>query len=219
MIKLVVFDWNGTLFSDTQAIVVGVNARLSYLEHTPVTIQQYRELFEVPIANTYKKLGLDSETVGKTAKEHSEAFHSAYEARAANVRTRSGAREVLDYLDQKGVKKIILSNHNVNAISKQLKRLKLEHYFEKVLANDTLWAAHFQGKKERLASYLKTTNYKPNEILIIGDTSEETLIGRELGLHTVSITGGGSTAKRLRDAKPDILIHKLRDLINLMEEI
>lgn len=219
MIKLVVFDWNGTLFSDTSALLVGVNARLSHLGHEPITIKKYREIFEIPAVNAYKKLGLDSKVLDATAKEHAKVFHNAYEARAVAVRTRSGARAVLDYLDKANISKIILSNHNVKAISAQLSRLRLSTSFDTILANDNLWGAHFKGKKDRLVDYLQTVSYRPDEVLIIGDTTEETQIGKELGLHTVAITGGSSTEKRLKDNKPDVLIHKLRDLIDVVGEI
>ncbi len=219
MIKIVVFDWNGTLFSDTAALLVGVNARLNYLGHRPITLKTYREIFEIPAVNTYKKLGLDSELLDRTAKEHSKAFHEAYEERAAKVRTRSGARELLDYLSKANISTIILSNHNVKAISFQLERLKLDTYFDTILANTDLWSAHFKGKKDRLFEYLKTASYKPQEVLIIGDTEEETRIGKEIGIHTVGITGGSSSEKRLKAAHPDVLIHKLRDLIDVIGEI
>ena len=48
MIKLVVFDWNGTLFADAQAAVHGANARLTFLGLEPITLKQYREAFEIP---------------------------------------------------------------------------------------------------------------------------------------------------------------------------
>jgi phosphoglycolate phosphatase len=219
MIKLVVFDWNGTLFSDTTAALVGVNARLKYLGHDPITMKHYKEIFEIPATKTYEKLGLDSDKTELEAKAHSEAFHTAYEKRAVNVRTRSGTRELLQYLNNSNIQSIILSNHTKQGIDFQLKRLKLSMYFEDVLANQDIWSSNFKGKNDRLVDYLKDANLKPKEILIIGDSAEEVIIGKSLGLHTVAITGGFVSTKRLKESNPDVLIHNLRDLIDVVKEI
>lgn len=218
MIKLVVFDWNGTLFSDVAAATHGANSRMIQLGRSPLTTREYQEAFEMPIAKTYANLGFDPKLIEEKAHELSVAFHLAYEERAKHVRTRRGTRYLLDYLSEQGIAKIIFSNHTAAGIDFQLKRLKIGHYFETVLANEDILGAHFKGKKDRLVAYLQTARLNPREIVIIGDTIEEIEIGKELGLKTVAITGGFCTVKRLRTAKPDVLIHHLRDLIKIIEE-
>ena len=59
MIKLVVFDWNGTLFADAQAAVHGANARLTFLGLEPITLKQYREAFEIPASKNYINLSIN----------------------------------------------------------------------------------------------------------------------------------------------------------------
>lgn len=219
MIKLVVFDWNGTLLADTVALVAGVNARLKYMGYPEVSIQKYREFFKIPASEAYKNLGIDEEKLYENIEEHSAIFHKQYEASASKNRTRAGTRQVLQFLHDANITSIILSNHNVKAITMQLERLKIEKYFDTILANSDLHSAYLKGKKDRLVEYLSNQDFKPNEVLIIGDTEEEIEIGKELGLHTVGITGGSSTAKRLKSAHPDVLIHKLHDLIDIVGEI
>lgn len=217
MIKLVVFDWNGTLFADSAAAVHGANARLAFLGLPTVTLKQYREAFEMPAANTYINLGVDPELLKTNYVELAKAFHETYEERAKRVRTRSGTRQVLRYLDQHKVSKIIFSNHTVVGIEYQLRRLKIAHHFDAVLANEDILISHHKGKKHRLIEYLQATKFKPDEVLIVGDSPEEVHIGKELGLKTVALTGGFTDTKRLKATKPDVLIHKLHDLIAILE--
>ena len=220
MIKLVVFDWNGTILSDTKACVVGVNARLKYFNHEPITIKQYQDVFQMPAIKLYEALGIDTAQYEEGSEQrHSQLFHDAYEAASIHVRTRAGTREVLAFLEKAGIKKILLSNHTVSSIETQCKRLKLNSYFETILANDNGWSAYLKGKKDRLVEYLASSKLLPSEVLIIGDSTEEIAIGKDLGLHTVSVSGGFVSSKRLKQAKPDVLIHKLRDLIDVVGEI
>ncbi len=218
MIKLVIFDWNGTLLADTGPVVEGTNKELQVLGLPPITVRDYQRLFEVPMAKFYKHFGVSKELFREKSTEMAKAFHSFYEPRVARARTRSGARTTLKSLDTKGYSKIILSNHTVEGIYFQLERLKLSTYFDSILANDVLDGAHFKGKQHRLEEYIKSNGINPSSAIIVGDTIEEIQIGKSMGLKTVSITGGYNSTKRLKAAKPDVLVHSLHEIIQIIEE-
>jgi phosphoglycolate phosphatase-like HAD superfamily hydrolase len=217
MIKLAVFDWNGTILADTQAVVEGVNKELEVVGHPPITVGIYRNYYDVPIVNFYKEIGIDPAVLKAKSVEVAEAFHTFYEPRVARARTRSGARKMFDTLADRGIKKVILSNHTMEGIYLQLERLKLTHYFESVLANDNKGAAYFKGKRDRLHIYLEQHKIEPSKVAIIGDTIEEVRIARDLGAKTVCITGGHNSTSRLKQAEPDAIIHKLVDLPAALE--
>lgn len=218
MIKIVVFDWNGTLLADAEAIVVGVNAVLKALGQEPITVSQYRQHYDTPLVKTYEAFGISREVLEARSIEFAEIFHATYEPRVLKTRTRAGTRKILALLHKRGVTNIILSNHTTEGIYLQLERLKLRHYFDAVLANETLTGAHFKSKETRLHDYLALHHVDPSQVAIVGDTIEEVRIGRKLGFRTVIITGGYNSTPRLRQARPDFLIHKLIDLAKILEE-
>lgn len=219
MIKLAVFDWNGTLIADTQPIVEGVNKELEVLGRSPITVDIYRKYYDVPIANFLENIGVDPNVIKEKSKEASEAFHAYYEPRVARVRTRVGAREALGHLARKKIDMVILSNHTMEGIYLQLERLKLTHYFDTVLANDEKGAEYFSGKLHRLQAHMQSHNIAPSEVIIIGDTVEEVRIARDLGIRVACITGGYNSTQRLKQAKPDSIIHKLTDLPPALEKL
>ncbi|MES2971913.1 MAG: HAD family hydrolase [Patescibacteria group bacterium] len=219
MIKLVVFDWNGTLIADLEAATVGCNAKLKIFGHSLITSSQYRQFFEVPTYKMYEQLGVPKNILEAKSREASEAFHAAYEPRVAKVRTRQGARQLLATLEAQGISKILLSNHTTTGIQSQVIRLNLSKFFNRILANADVYSSHLKGKKDRLIDYFQTINFKPSETLIIGDTVEEIAIGQEIGLKTVAITGGFNTKAKLKAAKSDFLIHKLNDLMPILEQL
>lgn len=218
MIKLVVFDWNGTLFADTRIVLhAGNEAEVKPLGLEPLTLQEYQETYEMPLYRFYENLGVSREKFNEKADEMAAMFHPIYEPLAARARTRTGVRQTLKHFKAQGISSIILSNHTIGGIRPQLARLKLEHYFDAVLANDDVTTMHNTSKQHRLENYLATLATKPSDTLIIGDTVEEVLIGKELGLRTVSITGGNNSRRRLVAAGPDAVIHKVSELIELTE--
>lgn len=212
MIKMVVFDWNGTLLADISAILEGANMQMKALKRPPITIAKYREHHDVPLSHFYKNLGIDEAQYKANAIDMSRRFHAFYEPRVARARTRGGARQLLETLKNKNIRLVLLSNHTMEGIYLQTERLKLSHYFEAILANENIHIAHKVGKQDRLALYLQSKEIQPDQVVIVGDTVEEVRIGKNLGLKSIAITGGFNSRKRLKLAKPDVLINKLNEL-------
>jgi len=44
-----VWDWNGTLFHDIDAVIGATNASFAELGLPPITLDRYRELYCVPV--------------------------------------------------------------------------------------------------------------------------------------------------------------------------
>ncbi len=108
---------------------------------------------------------------------------------------------------------MIFSNHSLNGLDKQMKRLEIGKYFDAVIGNDSRGASFkSRTKKEKLAAYIKKKGFKAKEVLVVGDTVEEIEIGQELKAKTVAITGGYQSRKVLRKQKPDHVITNLLEL-------
>jgi phosphoglycolate phosphatase len=218
MVKLVVFDWNGTLLADFQAVLEGVEQELKVLGLPPMTAAAYRQHYDTPLVNFYKSIGVSAEEFEAKHMAIAKAFHAYYEPRVAKAHTRQGARKTLQFLKKQGIACVIVSNHTMEGIYFQLERLKLTDYFDAVLANEGIGLNHYEGKQARVHHYLRDNNFLPSQTAIIGDTIEEVRIGRNLGLKTVALTGGYNSITRLRKAEPDVLIHKLPDIVNVIKE-
>ena len=90
VIKLVAFDWNGTILADTQACHEADNASLKLMGAKPISLRKFQETFEVPIINFYEKIGVDPKIAIKHYEKTESVFHLLYEKRAINCRTRAG---------------------------------------------------------------------------------------------------------------------------------
>lgn len=217
MIKLVAFDWNGTLLSDTYPIYLGDAEVCKFLKLRIPSYSEFTELFDIPVKNYYLKLGAKEKDLMANAKKIEEIFHKDYESRITKVRTRAHTREVLNYLKEKNIGRMIFSNHLTGKIKEQLTRLKLIDYFDEVSGNsDPTTALKSRAKNERLKEYIKRKGYKPREVLIVGDIIEEIQIAREIGSTVASITHGNCSTRRLKEAKPDYLISSLRALTKIL---
>ena len=220
MIKLVAFDWNGTLLSDAQTVTDACNHFIKALGGNPITLEIYRQKFTVPVIDFYESVGLDRQKVLKNSLKNSAIFHKYYELKVSNLRSRTGARKVLTWLNQNQIQAVIISNHVVDRINEQLNRLYLLQYISKTIANNQLdEALKGKNKGDKLKAFIKSQNLKPQEVLVVGDSSEEIEIAKEIGSISIAITHGHYSTSRLKAAKPDYLINSLREIIKIVERI
>lgn len=218
MIKLVVFDWNGTLLSDTKACMDTDNYVIKSFGGNPVNLKVYRETIIIPSNNFYAQHGIEMERLIKQSKKVGQVFHLFYEKRVKKCRSRKGAKQILKWLDSKSINSLILSNHTVEGISFQLKRLKINDYIKEVLANNELnTSMRTRNKFEKLQDYINKTGYNKNEILIVGDSPEESEIAKRLGIKSILITEGYYSTSRLKNSKPDFLITNLNEIKKIVK--
>ncbi len=215
--KLWVFDWNGTILADTVPSWKAGNVCLEFYGAKAISLKTHRETFIFPILPFYEMHGVSKETVLERRDEGNEVFQSHYERYAASARTRQGARDLLEHLTAQNTECIILSNYQTDKIHGHLKRLKLDHYFAHVCAHDCGGTTILQSttKVLRLKNYMETHGHAPENTVIIGDTMEEPEIARELGITSIGITDGYISRKRLAEATPDHIVHRLDEIKTL----
>lgn len=219
MIKLVAFDWNGTLFADTQTVVDAGNHFITAMGGKPITLATYRQKFIVPVADFYESVGLDRKTVLKNSQKNAEIFHKYYELKAWKLRTRANTHNLLEWLYNNKIKCIIISNHVIHRIEEQVERLKIDKFIATIIANVRLDdALKEKNKKEKLKNFVRSQKISSKEVLIVGDSTEEIEIAKELKSISVAITHGHCATSRLKAAKPDYLVNNLREIVDIVNK-
>jgi phosphoglycolate phosphatase len=214
-----VFDWNGTLLDDADALLQTTNVILNRFGFASIDLQKFREQCDLPFAVLYRKLGMSADEVEAADSNGSALFHDTYEPLASRAPLREGARDILEAAHRQGVQTLVLSNHIVEPIRVQLRRLGIEDYISEVLAFENRATQYkSMGKGERLRLYMQMNHLKPETTVIVGDMPVETEIARDLGLTSISITGGFVSEPRLQAAQPDYVIHNHHELQPILKK-
>lgn len=220
MIKLVAFDWNGTILADMQAVHKADNKVLKSMGAKPVDLKTLQEKYDVPIVKYFISVGVKEETIIENTKLNRKVFYENYEKEAKNARTRSHAKTVLEWMETRGINRIVFSNNTLESIQGHAKRLRISGYFKEILAASLPGLAlSSRTKNVLLKEYVQKNGLKPDELLIVGDTIEEIQIAKSLGSMVCSITHGNCSTRRLKAAKPDYLISDLGQMINIVRKI
>lgn len=64
IIKLVAFDWNGTILADTSAIVKADNAVLQHFGFPQTSLKEVQDDYRMPIRDFWAAMGVDLKIYG-----------------------------------------------------------------------------------------------------------------------------------------------------------
>lgn len=211
-IKLVVFDWNGTVLNDESVAVMAFSRILHKIDHPEKhrALELHRQHFQIPVKNMYKSLGFEDH--GETIVAES-VWETVYEKEVNTAELQPGISEAIEKCKKLGIQTGILSNYTVPSIINQMRKRNIK--FDYVLANNSNSEAYNTGKLHRMEKFIEEHRFKPDEIMIIGDSEEEYKIAHKIGAKGYFITNGWVPEGRIEFVPKSNRIHssEISDLI------
>ena len=187
-----IWDWNGTLLDDVDAVVEVIGEILTSQGMARVNREQYRAIFGFPIINYYRRLGFDFEKV--PFETLSTAFVDGYRSRVLEIPLHAGAKELLAALQAEGFQQSVLSAAKEDDLRMHLELHGITSHFDHIYGlNDH----HAVSKVQRGRELIADTGIDVKSTLLIGDTDHDLEVGRELGVEVLLLGDGHQTYERL----------------------
>ncbi len=191
--KHVIWDWNGTIFSDVALGVEIINGLLRERGLPIVNEESYRELFTIPVRDYYARLGFDFarepfEVVGQL-------WMDEYERRKFECGLYEGIVGVLDQIRQRGIEQSILSAYPQQTLDEMVDHYGLRDHFTHVTGLDNIYAA---GKLHLGKALMKRLGVGKREAVVIGDTEHDYEVAYAMGADCVLIANGHQGKARLQ---------------------
>jgi phosphoglycolate phosphatase-like HAD superfamily hydrolase len=191
----IVWDWNGTLFHDNDAIIGATNAAFAEFGLTPITLEQYRALYCVPVPKFYERLmgrlPTDAEWEVMDA-----AFHRYYTEHRVRCGLTEGAAELLAGWRSAGRSQSILSMYGHEELVPLVRGLGIEAHFIRV---DGRTGPSGGSKAEHMVRHLAALGsvVEPARTVVIGDAADDAVAARHVGARAVLYTGGSHSRASL----------------------
>lgn len=205
MIKLIIFDFDGTIVDSKAVYYSSIKKHLIPLGFG-----------EKKIDNAIN-LGLN---LDRTLKKFISSWFYRYVVRRKIMK--DVLKEANDIEKCKNIlhtrnihiKKILISNSLSELVISVLKHLKLNKLFKEIYCAD-----NFDDKAKFLKTYLKINKIQPNECFYVGDRVADIKLTRKIGGISVIVSGKCSWNPKdeLIRAKPDFIIPDLADLKRIAE--
>ncbi|MEV5989281.1 HAD hydrolase-like protein [Streptomyces sp. NPDC052051] len=192
----IVWDWNGTLFHDVDAIIGATNAAFAELGMEPITLERYRALYCVPVPKFYERL-LGRMPTNAEWLVMDETFHRYYDQHRLGCGLTQGAAELLAGWRSAGRSQSLLSMYGHDELVPLVRGFGIEAHFLRV---EGRMGPSGGSKAEHMVRHIRELGgVDPTRTVVIGDAADDAVAARHVGARAVLYTGGSHSRASLEE--------------------
>ncbi|MFE9673664.1 HAD family hydrolase [Streptomyces sp. NPDC006259] len=211
----IVWDWNGTLFHDNDAIIGATNAAFVELGLEPITLERYRALYCVPVPKFYERL-LGRLPTDAEWQVMDEVFHRYYAEHRVRCGLTAGAAELLAGWRSAGRSQSLLSMYVHDELVPLVQGFGIEPYFVRV---DGRTGPSGGSKAEHMVRHLRTlSEIDVERTVVIGDAADDAVAALHVGARAVLYTGGSHSRASLEKVGVPV-VDSLQEAVETAERI
>lgn len=203
------WDFNGTVFDDVQAGMISTNIMLAERGIPEIAgVEAYREIFDFPIKDYYKRLGFDFSV--EPYEVLAPLWVDIYNEKSRDAETVAGVRETLRKVRELGVPQVIFSATETAMLNRQLTELEIISYFDEIIGLDNI---HAESKLHLAAKWRAA--HPEARILYVGDTIHDAENAKVLRADCLLFAGGHQSRRRL-EACGCPVIERIEEIIDYL---
>jgi len=205
MIRNIIFDWSGTLVDDLPAVWRANNHVFERAGVEPMTLERFREEFELPFKPFY-----DRHTPDVSDEEREAWFHGHFPEVIHLIEELPHARNFLELCRRLGIRMAVFSAISASQFEYLCGKNGFGEYFEAVELG-------VRDKRERIADLLERHDLNPEETLFIGDMQHDVDAAKAGGVYACATLTGYNTLGQLRESGPHLIVEHLGELAGILE--
>jgi phosphoglycolate phosphatase len=198
------------LFDDVTLCVAIINDMLAKRRLSPITVEEYRDVFTFPVRTYYSQVGFDLDS--ESFEALSEEFHETYEASRHGCALHSSTGAVLEQVAASGKSQSILSAYEHERLLSLIQDRGLGAYFEHLIGLDNVLA---RSKVQQGRQLLAMLPHSPADVLLVGDTLHDAEVAETLGTDCVLVAHGHQSKSRLEQSGVPV-INTLQELHSIL---
>jgi len=210
MIRLIIFDLDGTLVDSSVDLTNALNYATAPYEIAQKTVQETKSLVGEGITRLIEKLlGPEKSNIRQEVMDRFMEYYSAH--LVDFTRAYDGVPEVLSMLHR--YHKAVISNKRESLSRRVLLDLGLLHHFDAVLGSDSV--GEKKPSPKPLLKVMEMFSCNPGQTVIVGDSNFDVEAGKAAGIGTIAVSYGYREASLLRQA--DVIIARVQELPSALE--
>lgn len=210
--KNIIFDFDGTLADSAKGIVFTEWELLKELGLPHRSEEQICNAIGLPLAEALRVGGnIPAEMLDRA----SERFHSLFfEIAPQHIVLFPTVKETLERLQELGIPMAIATSRGRDSLDFLLDTLGIARFFTLcITAKDV---EKHKPEPEPVLKIMEKMSWKPEETLVVGDTTFDILMGKRAGCPTVGVTYGNHSREILLGAEPSYLADSFEKILSII---
>ncbi len=212
MIRLIIFDLDGTLVNAYPAVSQSVNFSLTQLGFKKRSHADIKR--SVGWGDRHLMAGFVGEALADKAIRLYRPHHTRALAVKGGVSFLAGTKALLSFLKKQGFLLAIASNRPLRFTRLILTTLGIDQYFSVVACADK--APRPKPYPDMLLMSVDKLKVTKAQTLYVGDMTIDVNTGKNAGIRTVAVTTGSSSLKELKTLKPHAIINRIGQIKNVL---
>ncbi len=211
--KLVIFDFDGTL-ADTETLITQTMMKTIEAMHLePRSPQQIKAMIGLPLKETFTRLIPMTDEMGeRCAKLYQEIF--ARDNQPGVVTLFPHVRSALQTLHDAGLTLTIATSRQRFSLVQFLQDMQIEHLFSYIVTvNDV---EHAKPAPDMVIQTLEHTGIDASETMMVGDAVYDIQMGVNAGVHTTAVTYGNGSRQELEASGAEHVIDDFAQLTTII---
>jgi phosphoglycolate phosphatase len=216
MIRLVIFDLDGTLLNTIADLAAATNQALAYYGYPTHPTEAYRYFVGNGINKLFERALPEADRSEENVLRIRSRFVPYYDVHNADLsRPYPGVTEVLKTLSEEGIQVAVASNKYQSATQKLVAQ-----YFPGIPFVEVL------GQREGIApkpdptivfDILRTAGIAKEEVLYVGDSNVDMMTAKNAGVSVCGVTWGFRPRTELEAHHPDFLVDKAEEILGIVK--
>ena len=211
--KLIIFDFDGTLADTRQLIVETMQQTIQALELTPCTDEQCASMIGLPLKQAFIELIPMSDEMGDRCVDTYRRIFNENNALYV-IPTFPHVIDTLYRLSAEGYILTIASSRSRKSLLDFVHTMHLEEIFSYILGADDVILS--KPHPEPVLRTLEAFDCLPEEALVVGDMKYDIEMGRRAGTRTCGVTYGNGSPQELREAGADFIVNNFEEILTLI---
>ncbi|MGK7902192.1 MAG: HAD-IA family hydrolase [Hormoscilla sp.] len=207
-VKLIIFDFDGTL-ADTLDAIVSITNRLSAeFGYQPASPEKVIHLKNLSSREVIQQSGVSLWKLPFLLRRVRSEFNNHID----ELKPVPGIKEVLLELKNRGYYLGILTSNDRKNVQLFTKNHDWEHLFDFIHS-----AMNLFGKGRAIEHLLRKSKFDRQEIIYVGDETRDIEAAKITNIRAITVSWGFNSPEVLAAHNPDFLIHQPRELIAAIE--
>jgi phosphoglycolate phosphatase len=213
-IRLIIFDFDGTLGDTRQNIVTTMQMTIAELGLPSRSDSECVSTIGLPLYGCFETLY--PETDKSIIQQCTDTYRRIFQENLRTIKPQTFPKveETLSVLKEQGLTLAIASSRSHASLVELTQDLGISDVISYVIGADDVEKA--KPNPEPVLNVLAALGYEACETLVVGDMNVDILMGVKTGTKTCGVTYGNGSKRELEEAGADYIINSFEELIEIV---